>query len=181
MLLFNGSLHNPNDNRDSFYGMVYNYVLEQCKENGIEVTEIDLSKNNLPFLDPFNIEKDENIELALESFTSEDTQIWLAPLYHGSIPGVMKNALDWLELTSRDDIPYLSNKKIGLIGISDGSFAVQGINTMISVAHTLRAWVLPYSIPINKQEALFRDQDQLAEHYRTKIDLMIQLLKEEGA
>lgn len=180
MLLFNGSLHNTQKSDDSFYSSVYNYILEQSVESGLAVNQLDLSKKNLPFLDPYNIAKNETVEETLEAFTTEDLQIWIAPLYHGSIPGVMKNALDWLELTSRNDSPYLSNKKIGLICTSEGTFGLQGINTMTAIAHTLRAWVLPYSIPINKQEATLQDPDQLSEQYRNKIDLMVQLLKEES-
>lgn len=180
MLLFNGSLHKTQKSDNSFYSSVYNYILEQSVESGLTVNQLDLSKKNLPFLDPYNITKNETVEDTLEAFTTEDLQIWIAPLYHGSIPGVMKNALDWLELTSRNDSPYLSNKKIGLICTSEGTFGLQGINTMTAIAHTLRAWVLPYSIPINKQEATLQNPDQLSEQYRNKIDLMVQLLKEES-
>lgn len=176
MLLFNGSLHN---HEDSFYSMVYNYVLDQCEESGISVDQVDLSEENIPFFDPYDQTAPDSVKNVINKFTDEDIQIWMAPLYHGTIPGVMKNSLDWLQLTSNHNLPYLTNKKIGLICISDGTFGTQGINTMISIAHTLRAWVLPFSIPINKSEARLRNSDQLAHHYEAKIKLMIQLLKEE--
>lgn len=175
MLLFNGSLHNY---KDSFYSMVYKYVHKQCKENGFIINEIDLSERQIPVFDPYDQTPTDDVNQIIEAFTEEDLQIWMAPLYHGTIPGVMKNALDWLQLTSENPSPYLTNKKIGLICTSDGTFGIQGINTMISIAHTLRAWVLPYSIPINKSEAQTRNPDQLASYYRDKIKLMVQLLKE---
>ena len=175
MLLFNGSLHPVSDSNSSFYAKVYNAVLDQCNELGIDVKQIDLSQQNLPFLDPFNIEKTEAVDDFLKTFTEEESQIWISPLYHGTITGVMKNALDWLELTSRNESPYLSGKTIGLMTTAEGSFAVQGINTMISIAHTLRASVLPYSIPVNKQEAILRDPNELTEHYQNKIKLMVDL------
>tara|TARA_Y100001935_G_scaffold238369_1_gene224710 strand:+ start:45397 stop:45933 length:537 start_codon:yes stop_codon:yes gene_type:complete len=178
MLLFNGSLHPVTDRSGSFYAKVYHAVLDQCEELGIPVTQVDLSQTNLPFLDPFNIEKNEAVDEFLKTFTEEEKQIWISPLYHGTITGVMKNALDWLELTSRNDAPYLSGKTVGLISTAEGSFGVQGINTMISIAHTLRASVLPYSIPVNKQEAILRDPNELTEHYQNKIKLMLELLKE---
>lgn len=177
MLLFNGSLHN---HEDSFYSMVYNYVYEQSEEIGLPVNQVDLSRVNIPMFDPYNQTPTDDVNQIIEAFTSEDLQIWMAPLYHGSIPGVMKNALDWLQLTINNESPYLTNKKIGLICTSDGTFGIQGINTMISIAHTLRAWVLPYSIPINKSEALSRNSNQLARYYEDKIKLMVQLMKEES-
>lgn len=178
MLLFNGSLHPVSDSNSSFYAKVYNAVLDVSDELGIPVKQIDLAQNNLPFLDPFNIDKTEAVEEFLKTFTEEETQIWIGPLYHGTIPGVMKNALDWLELTSRNESPYLSGKTIGLICTAEGSFGVQGINTMVSIAHTLRASVLPYSVPVNKQEAVLRDPNELTDHYKNKIRLLLQLIKE---
>ncbi len=84
-------------------------------------------------------------------------------------------------MTYNNDSPYLTDKKIGLICISEGTFGIQGINTMISIAHTLRAWVLPYSIPINKLEAQVRNPNHFASYYQDKIKLMVQLMKEERA
>lgn len=178
MLLFNGSLHN---HEDSFYSMVYDYVSEQCEENGLPVNQIDLSERKIPIFDPYDQTPTDDVNQIIKTFTEEDLQIWMAPLYHGTIPGVMKNALDWLQLTYDNESPYLTDKKIGLICISDGTFGIQGINTMISIAHTLRAWVLPYSIPINKFDAQERNGGDLAIYYRDKIKLMIQLMREEQA
>lgn len=177
MLLFNGSLHN---HEDSFYSMVYNYVHEQSAENELPVKQIDLSEKKIPLFDPYDQTPTDDVDQIIETFTEEDLQIWMAPLYHGTIPGVMKNALDWLQLTYNNASPYLTDKKIGLICISDGTFGIQGINTMISIAHTLRAWVLPYSIPINKLEAQSRNPNHLASYYQDKIKLMVQLIKEES-
>jgi arsenic resistance protein ArsH len=177
MLLFNGSLHN---HKDSFYSMVYRYVSEQCEDSGLPVNQIDLSEKRIPIFDPYDQTPSDDVHQIIEAFTKEDLQIWMAPLYHGTIPGVMKNALDWLQLTCDNSSPYLTDKKIGLICISDGTFGIQGINTMISIAHTLRAWVLPYSIPINKLDALSREKNQLASYYQDKIKLMVQLMKEES-
>ncbi len=177
MLLFNGSLHN---HEDSFYSMVYDYVSEQSEQNGLPVKQIDLSEKKIPIFDPYDQTPTDDVNQIIQAFTEEDLQIWMAPLYHGTIPGVMKNALDWLQLTYDNASPYLTDKKIGLICISDGTFGIQGINTMISIAHTLRAWVLPYSIPINKLDALSREEDELAIYYQDKIKLMVQLMKEES-
>ncbi len=179
MLLFNGSLHNVDRDETSFLATVYDSIVEQCRDNGLTVNEVDLSRVEVPFFNPYDQLAPEPVEHMLQQFTSEDIQIWIAPLYHGSIPGVMKNALDWLQLTSTQSSPYLTNKKIGLICIADGTFGIQGINAMTSIAHTLRAWVLPFSIPINKLEAQVRNPNHLASYYKDKIRLMVQLLKEE--
>ena len=175
MLLFNGSRHNRTHtfNRD-----IYQFIYEQCEKNQLPIKEIDLSEMEIPQFDPFAQSAPDVIQDMLELFLSEDKQIWLAPLYHGGIPGIMKNALDWLQLTSKDDAPYLTDKIIGLICVADGLFAIQGINTMNTIAHSLRAWVLPFTIPINKSEAMVHKTKQLSPHFRQKIDMMVHMLNE---
>ena len=45
-------------------------------------------------------------------------------MYHGTVGGSFKNALDWLQLLSDRDPPYLTNKVVGLVSIAGG---VQGL------------------------------------------------------
>ena len=46
-----------------------------------------------------------------------------APGYHGTISGVVKNALDYLEDLARDDRPYLDGRAVGLIATAFGDQA----------------------------------------------------------
>ncbi|HLR76545.1 MAG TPA: NAD(P)H-dependent oxidoreductase [Balneolaceae bacterium] len=177
MLLFNGSLHNRGN---SFYNDIYNFLLDQCEQSKLSLEQFDLSGITVPHYNPYAQSTPKVVYDMLDLFTEEDIQIWLAPLYHGGIPGVMKNALDWIQLTNREAKPYLSDTKIGLICIADGGFAIQGINAMTSIAHTLRAWVLPYTVPINKSEAQIRNPDHLASYYQSKIEMIVRLLEKEG-
>ena len=48
-----------------------------------------------------------------ETFRSADLHIWLTPLYHGSMTGIMKNCLDWLEISAKETTPYLTGKVVG--------------------------------------------------------------------
>ena len=45
-------------------------------------------------------------------------------MYHGTVSGSFKNALDWLQLLSDRDPPYLTNKVVGLVSTAGG---VQGL------------------------------------------------------
>lgn len=87
-----------------------------------------------------------------ELFLSADLHFWLSPLYHGSIPGTMKNCLDWLEITAKLPKPYLTDKRIGLICWADGSQALNDITTMENIVKSLRAWSIPYTLPILKKD-----------------------------
>ena len=176
MLLFNGSLQNRGN---LFYNDIYKFLVQQCEQSKMPVEEFDLGQTTIPQYNPYSQNTPKEVYDMVELFTQEDFQIWLAPLYHGGIPGIMKNAVDWLQLTRREAKPYLSDTKIGLISIADGVFAIQGINAMNSIAHTLRAWVLPYTVPINKSEAQIRNPDHIAGFYQSKIEMLVRLLEKE--
>jgi arsenic resistance protein ArsH len=90
--------------------------------------------------------------------------------------GVMKNCLDWLELTSRHGRPYLTGKVVALVSWAGGTQAMQGINAMDAVAKALRAWVLPFSIPVIRDHLFEPDNSNFAPLYRNKFDQMITLL-----
>jgi hypothetical protein len=110
-------------------------------------------------------------------FLEAELQIWMTPLYHGGMTGMMKNCLDWLELTARHEKPYLTDKVVGLVSWADGGQAMQGINAMDAVAKALRAWVVPYTVPLVKNH-LYNDshrQEFAAEHTR-KLDRLVSLL-----
>ncbi|MFT4205281.1 MAG: NAD(P)H-dependent oxidoreductase [Chitinophagaceae bacterium] len=115
-----------------------------------------------------------NIKNMAAQFKKADIHIWIAPMYHGSMPGAMKNCLDWLEITARDEQPYLTDKIVGLVCWADGGQAMLGVNSMDNVAKSLRAWVLPYSIPIVRKD-LF-DGEAITELYRHKLEKMVHLL-----
>jgi arsenical resistance protein ArsH len=112
-----------------------------------------------------------------EAFLRADLQIWLTPLYHGGMTGAMKNCLDWLELTVHLEKPYLTDKVVGLICWADGGQAMQGINAMDAVAKALRAWVIPYTVPLVKNQ-LYTDSHrrELAAEHTRKLDRLLALL-----
>jgi len=117
------------------------------------------------------------VQQMCNAFCEADLQVWLTPLYHGSMTGVMKNALDWLELTSRLGRPYLTGKVVALVSWANGSQAMQGINAMDAVAKALRAWVIPYTVPLVKSQ-IYTDahrRDLSVEHTR-KLDRLVTLL-----
>lgn len=74
-------------------------------------------------------------------------------MYHGTISGSFKNALDWLELLARREPPYLTNKIVGLISTAGGVQGLQAVNTLEFVVRALRGWAVPLVIPISSRQA----------------------------
>jgi FMN reductase len=82
-----------------------------------------------------------------------------SPGYHGSISGVVKNALDLLEETAKDERPYLADMPVGLIATAYGWQATGStIAALRSIVHALRGWPTPFAAAINTQITKFDDQ-----------------------
>lgn len=83
-----------------------------------------------------------------------------SPGYHGSISGVVKNALDLLEETARDEPrPYLADVPVGLIATAYGWQATGStIAALRSIVHALRGWPTPFAAAINSQVTKFDDE-----------------------
>ena len=81
-----------------------------------------------------------------------------SPGYHGSISGLVKNALDFLEELRDDDPPYLDRKAVGCVTTAYGwQAAVNTLTTLRQVVHALRGWPTPYGIPANVSGGLARE------------------------
>lgn len=79
-----------------------------------------------------------------------------SPAYHGSVSGMVKNALDYVEDLRDDRRPYLSNRSVGLIVTAYGwQAAVTTLVALRSIGHALRGWVTPYGATINSSEVSF--------------------------
>jgi FMN reductase len=88
-------------------------------------------------------------ELA-EAVRDADGIILATPGYHGSLSGVVKNALDTLELTRGHERPYFEGKPVGIIVTADGTQA--GGATLMAVRgiiHAMRGWPTPYGAALN--------------------------------
>ena len=144
-IIFNGSLERRTQSTSE---LISNYFSERLKIRGIHTDIFTLADSGIPLFDVTLTKTPLAVERMTQMFTDAELHIWLAPLYHGSIPGVMKNCLDWLEVTANRYEPYLTDKTVGLVCWADGLQAMQGINTMDSIAKSLRAWPLPFSVPI---------------------------------
>jgi FMN reductase len=96
-------------------------------------------------------------ELAfVEAVRRADGLIIASPGYHGSVSGVIKNALDLLEETARDGRVYLSGMPVGLVVTAYGWQATGStIATLRSIVHALRGWPTPMAAAINSQLSRF--------------------------
>ncbi|MFM8939144.1 MAG: NADPH-dependent FMN reductase [Phenylobacterium sp.] len=94
-------------------------------------------------------------ELA-ELVRTADGLIIATPGYHGSLSGVMKNALDTLELLRDDARPYFSDRAVGVIVTAAGSQAAGTTLTAVrSIIHAMRGWPTPFGAALSVNSASF--------------------------
>lgn len=73
-----------------------------------------------------------------------------SPGYHGSVSGLVKNALDFLEELREDERPYLSQRAVGLAVTAYGwQAAVQTLAAARQIVHALRGWPTPLGLAVN--------------------------------
>ncbi len=79
-----------------------------------------------------------------------------SPGYHGSVSGLVKNAIDLIEETSGDARPYFDNLPVGLIATAYGWQATgTTIMALRSIVHALRGWPTPFAAAINSSTVRF--------------------------
>jgi FMN reductase len=97
----------------------------------------------------------EQAELA-EAIRAADGVIVASPGYHGSLSGVIKNALDTLELTRDDAAPYFQGKPVGTIITADGwQAAGTTLMALRAIIHAMRGWPTPFGAALNAGTSLF--------------------------
>src|SRR3546814_2337003 len=67
----------------------------------------------LPLYNPRATMRTDDERAFVDAVRDASALIIASPGYHGSISGVVKNALDLLQETARDERPYLADKPVG--------------------------------------------------------------------
>jgi FMN reductase len=110
----------------------------------------------LPSFDPRPGEATpEQLEL-VEAVRGADGVIIGSPGYHGSISGVVKNALDTLELTAKDATPYFHGRPVGAVVTAYGWQATGStLMALRAIIHAMRGWPTPFGAALNSTAGLF--------------------------
>lgn len=94
----------------------------------------------------------------IDAIRQADGLIIASPGYHGTISGLIKNAIDYLEETAKDDRVYLDNLPVGLIATAYGWQATGStLAALRSIVHALRGWPTPLGAAINTAGGVFAD------------------------
>lgn len=118
----------------------------------------------LPMYRPGQMDQGGASERLIALFRRLDGLIIASPSYHGSLSGVVKNALDYTEDLRADERVYFDGCAVGCICCAGGIQAAgQTIATMRAIAHALRGWPTPFGAMINTSLPVFDESGQIAD------------------
>lgn len=82
----------------------------------------------------------EKVRALKDAIAAADGLLLVTPEYNNSIPGVFKNAIDWLSRPDSDIKRVFGNKPVAVIGASPGGFGtILSQNAWLPVLRTLKA------------------------------------------
>jgi chromate reductase len=96
------------------------------------------------------------------AIASADGLLIATPEYNGSVPGALKNAIDWASRPFPDNA--LAHKPVAVMGASTGIFGAVWAQAEIRKAlKTAGADVLEHEVPVGQAEAAFTEHEQLGD------------------
>jgi FMN reductase len=135
---------------------VLDVALAGAERVGARVERFVSSRLALPLYNPESKSRLCESEELVSLLERCDGLIIASPSYHGSISGMLKNAIDYSEEMIGRGVPYLEDKAIGCIGCGAGwQGAVGALNTLRAISHALRGWPTPMGVAVNTSQALF--------------------------
>ena len=140
----------------SYSAMALEVAISRVGALGVETEIIDLRKLSLPFCNGGDDYSDyPDVAKMQQTVKSAAGLILATPEYHGSVSGVMKNALD---LMSFED---LSGKVAGLISVLGGQSNSNALNDLRIILRWVHAWVIPEQIGLGQAWKVFNEEGKI--------------------
>lgn len=133
-------------------------AVDRARALGAAVEVLDLRELNLPFCtgaDAYPTHPD--VVKLQAAVKSADALILATPEYHGSLSGVLKNALDLLGFDE------LSGKVVGLISVLGGQSNSNALNDLRVIMRWVHCFVIPEQVAIGQAWKAFTPEGQLVD------------------
>ena len=157
-------------------------ALDAAEEAGAEVELLDLRELGLPMYEPGLAidEYGDSVGRSIEAVRGADALLISTAAYHGTLAGVTKNALDYMQYLARDERPYLDGRVVGLISTAGGDqSAARATDAMVHVVHALRGIAAPLTVAIPRAWRLSDGEGRITDdNYGRRLDRLGRLVVE---
>jgi FMN reductase len=136
-------------------------ALNAAQNAGAETLFFDGKALDMPMYNYGGVRTEQALAL-ISALRRADGIIIASPGYHGTVSGLIKNALDYVEDMARDERAYFEGRAVGLIAVAAGWQATGStLATLRSITHALRGWPTPMAVAINSAQPVFNDEGAL--------------------
>lgn len=138
-------------------------VLSACEWRGA-VTRAFAGQelSGLPLFAPERPERSDGARELMGELRRADGIVIASPGYHGSVSGLVKNAVDYVEDLREAERPYFAEQPVGCVVTGAGwQGIVSALEHLRSIVHALRGWPTPLGAGINTSEAVFASSGQV--------------------
>jgi chromate reductase, NAD(P)H dehydrogenase (quinone) len=147
--------------RDSYNTALLRHAGELFEAEGAELEIYDGLRDIPPYDEDDDVENGSEAVARLRAAVAEaDAVFFTTPEYNSSIPGALKNALDWVSRPLATNV--MRNKPVGVIGASAGMFgAVWAQAELRKVLGAMGARVAEGEVPVGHAATRFDENGRL--------------------
>lgn len=141
---------------NSYTHQALNLAAQRVEALGASVEVLDLRTMKLPFCDGGDQYPGyPDVERLQDAVKAADGLILATPEYHGSVSGVLKNALDLMSFE------HLSDKVAGLISVLGGQSNSNALNDLRLIVRWVHGWVIPEQVALGQAWKAFGPDGKL--------------------
>lgn len=142
---------------------VLRHVLRACEATGARTLCFDGQALDMPMYG-FGSPRTAKAAAMIDGLRAADGIIIASPGYHGTVSGLIKNALDYVEDMAQDPRPYFEGRAVGLISVAAGWQATgTTLATLRSIVHALRGWPTPMAVTVNSVMPVFGEDGAVSD------------------
>ena len=139
-------------------------ALDQCASKGADTLMFAGPDLNLPMYAPGEEARDAKTLALIDGLRRAQGVIIASPGYHGTVSGLIKNALDYVQDMAKDEAVYFEGRAVGLIATAAGWQATgTTLATLRSITHALRGWPTPMALAVNSMVPVFAEDGSIAD------------------
>ena len=161
--------------QDSTSERALRFALQLAERRGARTLCIDGPSLPIEPYDPSKPARSAGAQVMVEALRRADGVIVATPSYHGSLSGLVKNALDYVEDLREDARTYLDGRAVGILVVAEGAQSMGStLVTLRSIVHSLRGWPTPYAATIDAKARPFgADGQPAAANVADAVDLVV--------
>ena len=151
------------------------HALAQCEAAGARTLLFDGPALDMPMYG-YGTPRTAQALAMIDGLRRADGLILTSPGYHGTVSGLIKNALDYVEDMAKDERPYFEGRAVGLISVAAGWQATgTTLATLRSIVHALRGWPTPMAVTVNSQMPVFAEDGTVGDAtLKTQLGILAQ-------